>query len=65
MAVDYLLARSPEDAAQMLLLMDTRKAKRIIEAAKTTGQKKRMAEIYQLLSEMAPADSDLLKGRTR
>ncbi len=64
-AVDYLLARSPEDAAQMLLLMSTRKAKRIIEAAKTAGQKKKMAEIYQLLSEMAPADSDLLKSRTR
>ncbi len=64
-AVDYLLARSSEDAAQMLLLMETRKAKRIIEAAKTTWQKKKMAEVYQLLSEMAPADSDLLKGRTR
>ena len=61
-AVDYLLGKPPEDAAQMLLLMETRKAKRIIEAAKTATQKKKMAEIYQLLSEMAPADSELLKG---
>jgi hypothetical protein len=61
-AVDYLLGKPPEDAAQMLLLMETRKAKRIIEAAKTAAQKKKMAEIYQLLGEMAPADSELLKG---
>lgn len=61
-AIDYLLGKSPADAAQMLLLMQTRKAKRIIEAAKTTAQKKKMAEIYQLLSEMAPANSELLKG---
>ncbi|HUU83401.1 MAG TPA: hypothetical protein VM243_07855 [Phycisphaerae bacterium] len=61
-AVDYLLQKPPEDAAQMLLQMETRKAKRIIEAAKTTAQKKKMGQIYQLLSEMAPADSELLAG---
>ena len=60
-AVDYLLQKPTEDAAQMLLLMETRKAKRIIEAARTPAQRKKMAEIYQLLSEMAPANSELLK----
>ncbi|MHC4064152.1 MAG: MotE family protein [Planctomycetota bacterium] len=59
-AVDYMLRKPPEEAARMLLLMDTRKAKRIVEAAKTPGQKKDMAKILQMLREVAPAGSEAL-----
>lgn len=59
-AVDYMLRKPPEDAARMLLLMDTRKAKRIIEAAKTPAQKRDMARILQMLRDVAPAGSRAL-----
>ena len=62
-AVGYMLDKTPEDAARMLLLMETRKAKRIIEAAKTPAQKKAMAKILQMLREVAPNQSDALLTR--
>jgi hypothetical protein len=63
-AVDYMLRKPPEDAARMLLLMDTRKAKRIIEAAKAPAQKRDMARILQMLRDVAPAEGRaLLKNK--
>jgi len=61
----FLLQKSPEDAAKVLLLMETRKAKRIIEAARSPAQKQRMGQIMQLLGEMAPTDHELLAGAGR
>jgi len=62
-AVYWLRQRAPADAAQMLLLMKTRKAKKVIEAAKTPADRKAMAEVLQILREMAPADSELLADK--
>ena len=59
-ALEYLLRKPNEEAANILLLMDTRKAKRIIEGARAPLQKQRVGELLDLLSEIAPADNELL-----
>lgn len=60
-AVDYLLDISdPDESARVLLQMETRKAKKIIEAAKQAEQKARMKEILRRLREVAPGRSDQL-----
>lgn len=64
-SIEYLIQKSTADAAKVLLLMDTRKAKRIIEAARTPAQKKKIAEVMKLLGEMAPAEAELLGGTSK
>ena len=51
-AVEYLLSRNVEEAAEILRTIDTRKGKKIIEAAKTPNQRKKMDEILRLLPEL-------------
>ena len=57
-AVQHLLAKPDADeAARILLEMETRKGKKIIEAAKRGNQMERMKVILQRLREVAPARS--------
>ncbi len=54
-AIQPLLALpEPDDAARVLLEMDTRKAKKIIEAAKRGDQVEKMKQILQRVREVAP-----------
>ncbi|MCH8966652.1 MAG: hypothetical protein IID43_03155 [Planctomycetes bacterium] len=60
-AIEYLLDISdPNESARVLLKMETRKAKKIIEAAKQAEQKGRMKDILKRLREVAPGRSDEL-----
>lgn len=51
-AVDYLLSRDVEEAATLLRALDTRKGKKIVEAATNPSQRKKMDEILKLLPEL-------------
>ncbi len=62
LAVTYLLEKPPEDAAALLLQMDTRKSKRLVEAAKTASQRRAMTEVLEKLREVSPAQADLLSA---
>jgi len=54
-AIEHLLnLESSDEAARMLLEMDTRKAKKIVEAAKSGDQLRRMQIILQRLRDVAP-----------
>ncbi len=60
-AVEHLLGLADVDqAARLLLEMETRKAKKIIEAAKRPDQMESMKIILQRLGEAAPGRSDEL-----
>ncbi len=61
MAVGYLLDKPREDAAALLLQMETRKGKRLIEAAKTPAQRRAVAEVLEMLREMSPDQAKLLE----
>jgi len=57
-AMQHLLAKpDADDAARILLEIETRKGKKIIEAAKRGNQMERMKVILQRLREAAPARS--------
>ena len=64
-AVGYLLEKPREDAAVLFLQMETRKGKRLVEAAKTPSQRRAMAEILQMLREMSPEQAELLAPKKR
>ncbi|MCP4593125.1 MAG: hypothetical protein GY842_20510 [bacterium] len=51
-AVEYLLSRSVAEAAELIRAMDTRKGRKIIEAARTPNQRKKMDEILKLLPDL-------------
>lgn len=54
-AVQHLLAMSePDDAAKVLLEIQTRKAKKIVEAAKRGDQMEKMKAILRRVREVAP-----------
>ncbi|UCC28935.1 MAG: hypothetical protein JSU86_12115 [Phycisphaerales bacterium] len=54
-AVQHLLAMSePDDAAKILLEIQTRKAKKIVEAAKRGDQMEKMKAILKRVREVAP-----------
>ncbi len=60
-AVEHLLAIGDSDEiARMLLEMETRKAKKIVEAAKQPDQMEQMKLALQRLREVAPSRSDEL-----
>jgi len=59
-AVYYMLQKQPEDAARMLLMMDTRKAKKIVEAAKTPAERKTMSQVLQTMREIDPTETESL-----
>ena len=60
-AVEHLLnLGDPDEAARLLLEMDARKAKKIVESAKRGTQAERMRDIMQRLRAVAPAKSDEL-----
>jgi len=62
-AVQHLLAMpEPDDAAKVLLEMDTRKAKKIVEAAKQGDQLERMKTILRRVREVAPDRSAELES---
>lgn len=63
-AVEHLLGLpEPDEAARLLLEMDTRKAKKIVEAAKRPDQMRQMKVILQRLREVAPDRSSELNGQ--
>ena len=64
-AVGYLLDKPPEDAAALLLVMQTRKAKRLMEAARAPAQKRAMSEILQAMREMSPGQAESLIKRSK
>lgn len=64
-ALFYLLQKPKADAASLILNLNTRKAKRIVEAAKTPVQKRSMSEIMQMLREMSPGGAATLSGTLR
>lgn len=64
-AVGYLLEKPREDAATLLLQMETRKGKRLVEAAKTASQRRAMAEILEMLREMSPGRAALLSPKRK
>jgi hypothetical protein len=51
-AAEYLLNRELEEAAELLRAMDARTGKKIIEAAKTPAQRKKIDDILKLLPEL-------------
>ncbi len=51
-----------DDAARILLQMDERKAKKLVEAAKKLNRLEKMQDILQRVREVAPTKSDALKG---
>ena len=54
-ALQHLLALpEPDDAAKLLLEMNTRKAKKIVEAAKSGGQLTKMQNILRRVRQVAP-----------
>lgn len=54
-AIQHLLAlEEPDDAARILLEMETRKAKKIVEAAKRDDQVEKMKKILWRVREVAP-----------
>ncbi len=58
MAVEHLLALGdPDEIAQMLLAMETRKAKKIVEAAKGSAQMEQMKLALRRLREVSPGRS--------
>ncbi len=60
-AVQHLLAVSdPDDAARILLQIDTRKAKKIVESAKSGDEIEKMKLILRRVREVAPEQSDEL-----
>lgn len=62
-AVEHLLAMSdPDEAAKILLEIQTRKAKKIVEAAKRGDQMKKMKTILQRVREVAPDRSAELES---
>lgn len=62
-AVQHLLnLKNPDEAAQILLEMDTRKAKKIIEAAKTFDQMNRMQDIMKRIRNVVPKKFDELNS---
>lgn len=64
-ALFYVLQRSSEDAASLILNLNTRKAKRIVEAAKTPAQKRAMSEIMQMLRDISPDGAATMSGQSR
>jgi hypothetical protein len=56
-AVKHLLSKDPEEAARVLLALDTRKGKKIIEAAKDGADLATMKIVLQRLKEVAPTRS--------
>ncbi len=57
-AVQHLLAVSdPDDAARILLQIDTRKAKKIVESAKSGDEIEKMKLILRRVREVAPEQS--------
>ena len=61
-AVEHVLGlQDPDEAARILLDMDTRKAKKIVEAAKRPDQMQQMKAILQRLREVAPDRSSELQ----
>lgn len=63
-AVEHLLGLGdPDEAARILLAMETRKAKKIVEAAKRPDQMEQMKLILRRLREVAPdRSSELAPG---
>lgn len=63
-AVEHLLSLGdPDEAARILLAMDTRKAKKIVEAAKRPDQMEQMKSILRCLRDVAPdRATDLVPG---
>lgn len=59
-AAYYLLQKPTEEAARMLLMMETRKAKKIIESAKSPDQRKTVSEILEVMRGMTPADGTVV-----
>lgn len=60
-AVEHLLGLGdPDEAARILLAMETRKAKKIVEAAKRPDQMEQMKSIMRRLREVAPDRSSEL-----
>ncbi len=54
-ALQHLLALpDPDDAAKVLLEMNTRKAKKIVEAARSGGQLSKMQDILRRVRQVAP-----------
>ncbi len=63
-AVQHLLAVSdPDDAARILLEIETRKAKKIVEAAKSGDQMETMKLILRRVREVAPQRSAELESK--
>lgn len=60
-AVEFLLMEEPDEAARILLEMDVRKAKKVVEEAKKLNQMQRMQDILQRIGEVAPLRSEELE----
>ena len=62
-AVQHLLGlEDPDEAARVLLALKTRKAKKIVEAAKGDTQSRQMMTILRRIREVAPGRSSDLVG---
>ena len=62
-AVEYLLSRNVEEAADLLRAMETRKGKKIIEAATSPNQRKKIDEILKLLPELNVEHGDTARKK--
>lgn len=62
-AVEHLLSlQDPDEAAQLLLQLETRRAKQIVEMAKDGPELERMKIILRRVREASPERSDELEG---
>lgn len=55
-SLEFLLAKSPVDAAHLLLEMPGRSAKKIVESAKTPEDRQSLTAILSLMGEVAPQE---------
>ncbi len=61
-ALYQLSLKTTADAADLLLMMNTRNAKRIIEAAKGPAEKRRMADLLKAMRDISPQDAQQLEN---
>jgi len=57
-ALDQLMTMSDAEAARLLFELDTRKAKKIFEAAKTDAQRAKLTTVRTLIRDMQPPEVD-------
>ncbi len=64
-ALFQLSQKTTPDAAKLLLTMNTRNAKRIVEAAKSPAEKRRMADLLKAMRDISPEEAQQLENQLK